>query len=322
MKTESLAKQLSPFISQTPLILSQRLSDRYNANVYLKMENRQVGGSIKARGGFAKILSQQDQKYYTTASSGNHGISFSMAAQALGCSVDVFVPIKTSPLKVQKIKDFGANLIITGRSWDEANESCLRHSEVSGATYVNSFEDDSISEGYSTAALEIVTTLPQIDVFLCSIGGGSIITGMGRFLKAFNPQAKIYGVETFGAHSMNLSMEAGHPVTLSEITSTATSLGIKKPSEKMFHGVKKFVDGLAVVSDRDAHEVQKYFWDETYEMIELAASCNISALENGLIPDVSGKNLVLLICGGNDFEENLSKNYERVFINKPYLQIS
>ena len=319
METEYLAEQMRPYITQTPLLLSQRLSDRFNANVYLKMENRQVGGSIKARGGFAKILSQPDQKYYTTASSGNHGISFSMASQALGCSVDIFVPTQTSPLKIKKIKDCGANLILKGRSWDEANDACMQHAETSGAEYVNSFNDDCINEGYSTAAHEVVTVLPKIDVFLCSIGGGSIITGMSRLVKKFNPNARIYGVETYGAHSMRLSMEAGHPVSLPEITSAATSLGIKKPSQKMFDGVRQFVDGLAVVSDHDAHKVQKDFWNENHEIIELAASCNIAALKNGLVPDVEGKNVVVLICGGNDFEESLEKTYPNTKINEPFL---
>jgi len=89
----------------------------------------------------------------------------------------------------------------------------------------------------------------------------------------------------------------------------------------MFDGVKRFVDGLAMVSDHDAHEARKDFWNENHEMIELAASCNIAALENGLIPDVEGKNVVVLICGGNDFEENLEKKYDAVSVHSPYLGI-
>lgn len=314
----SVREKISPYIRQTPLVHSMRLSERFKANVYLKMEHLQRGGSIKIRGGYSKILSDTSNKHFVTASSGNHGISFSMAARSLGCTVDVFVPVTTSRIKRSTITDFGAHLILSGNSWDQANEAAQEHAKKSGGTYVHPFDDDNVIAGYSTAGEEVAAELDQIDVMLCSIGGGGIISGMTKAVKHFNTAARVYGVETYGAHSMRLSMEAGFPTTINELTSAAKSLGIKTPPQKMFDFIRKNISGLAMVSDQDAQKARQGFWNERQEVIELAASCSLAALENGLIPDIEDKNVVVLICGGTDSRDNLDKEFIPVDVQTPF----
>lgn len=198
----SLKDLLSPYLARTPLVRCEYLSKALGANIHLKMENLQKGGSIKGRGGYARILLNGFPAAYVTASSGNHGISLSMAAKELKAGATIFVPDTAPAFKIQKIKDHGAAVCVAGDSWDHSNEIAQAYAKRNGHVYVHPFEDPMVAQGYATAAEEILEDLDKPDVFLCSIGGGGIISGMGRHLRTHSAHTKIYGVETYGAHSM------------------------------------------------------------------------------------------------------------------------
>jgi len=290
-------------------------------DLYLKLENLQHTNSFKARGALNKLLTLNDEQRKNgviACSAGNHAQGVAYHANRLGIPATIVMPVGTPFNKVQKTEDFGAKVVLHGKDFDSSIGETMRLAEENNYTFVHPFDDDNVIAGYSTAGEEVAAELDQIDVLLCSIGGGGIISGMSKAVKHFNGAARVYGVETYGAHSMRLSMEAGSPTTINEITSAAKSLGIKTPPQKTFNYVRQNISGLAMVSDKDAQEARRMFWNERQEVIELAASCNLAALENGLIPDIEGKNVVVLMCGGTDSRDNLDKEFLQVNIAEPF----
>lgn len=258
---------------------------------------------------------------FSTASSGNHGISMSVACKKAEIPLDLFLPENTPPYKVAKLRSLGSVITLAGHSWDDADQHARLSAQQTNKQYIHAFEDESILQGHATAALEIVQQMPDIDVFVCSVGGGGIISALSKTIKTYKREARCYGVETYGAHSVSLSLDAQKPYRIEEITSLAHSIAVQAPTDRTYRDIVRYVSGIAVVSDHDAQKVQKDIYHKYSELLELAASCSIAAVENGHIPDIKGKNLVILACGGNLEREDLSLSIDPINIGVPYRAI-
>jgi len=300
-KTEKALEVIAPYIVKTPLLKSRDLSKKLGCELYFKYEHLQVAGSVKARGSFLKIFSAEraNPKGYVTASSGNHGLSIALASQKAGVKLKLFMPETTPESKIQKVKALGVDLGITGTSWDDANDAAFAYGKETGAEFIHAFADPTIILGHSTAALECLQDMPSVDIAICSIGGGGIAHGFLGYLKGKLPNLRCYGVETYGAESMLTSFQHNRVMTIPEITSKASAIGVRAPVDETFNFAKKNLNGLVAVSDHAAAVAQTTILNYDKQLVELAASCCVAALQAEKIPDIQGKKVLVLLCGGN-----------------------
>ena len=309
-EVQEVYDKIKPYIRKTPLIHSDYFSEILQCDLFFKLENIQHTGSFKVRGALSKVLSlprKERKKILITASGGNHGLGVCYAGNMVNMKTLVYLPTTTPPMKIEKIKSLGGEVILHGDVWDEANEEAMKEASEKDMIYVHPFSDEDVMKGQGTIALEILSENPEIDIFICSIGGGGLISGIARYVKAVDPSIRVYGVETRGADAMYQSITADKIVTLEAITSIAESLGAKRVTEKSFHYVKHFVDGLCVVTDSQAIEAIFEILQHEKQLVEPASSCNLAALLTNQIPDLTRKNIAVVLCGGNFPVEDLKK---------------
>lgn len=298
--TANLYNKTSKFLRRTPLWHSAYFSEKYRCNVHLKYEHLQHTGSFKPRGVFSKISTlspKQLERGLCTASAGNCGMAVSYAANQCGASAHVYLPSNTPAYKVEKIKQLGGQTYMYGEVWDDANAYATNIAEQEGLTYIHAFDDEDMIQGHATIALEIVEDLPNIDVAICSIGGGGLISGVAKFFKRLDGHIRTIGVETIGTDSMYQSIEADKIISLDGISSIAEGLGATTVVPRTFEYTKKYVDELFTVTDEDAMQALAEILQEEKQLVEPAASCCVAALEK--IPDIEGKNVAIVLCGSN-----------------------
>ncbi len=194
------AARIAGKVRRTPLIAAEPAKRALgDGPVSYKLECLQVTGSFKARGAISKLgtLSANDiAKGLVTASGGNHGLAIAYAGWLTGRPATIFVPENVSPAKAVKIKEWGAELIVTGKVWDESNRAAMAHVARTGATYIHPFADLAIMAGQGTIALELFEDDETIDTLIVAIGGGGLIAGIATAAKALNPSMRIIGASS------------------------------------------------------------------------------------------------------------------------------
>src|SRR5258708_8630947 len=215
------AARIAGKIRRTPLIAADPAKRALGAGpVSFKLECLQVTGSFKARGAISKLgtLSESDiAKGLVTASGVNHGRAIAYAGWLTGRPATIFVPENVSPGKAAKIKEWGAELIVTGKVWDDSNRAAMAHVARTGATYVHPFADPAIMAGQGTIALELFADDPEIDTLIVAIGGGGLIAGIATAAKGPNPQIPILGVEPTRAPPLHARLSARRAAPLPPI---------------------------------------------------------------------------------------------------------
>lgn len=302
-------KRISQYIKKTPIIPSTYYSEKTGSTVLFKCENLQYTNAFKVRGAFSKITKMNDtNKILVTASGGNHGMAVSFAAKQFGMKAIVVVPEFVPQFRRDMIKALGGEVVVYGQTMDDLNAKVAEYTKDPNYVYVHPFDDEDVMSGQGTIAYEILQDVPDVDVIITSIGGGGLISGISQYAKSFNPNIKVYGVQTIGSESMYKSLEAGHIVGIPKITSIATSLGATKVAEKTFEIVKKNVDQVITVTDDEAIRDLKDILDKDKLLVEPASSCTVSGMLSGRLPNMRGKKVALVMCGGNFSLEQL-KSY-------------
>ena len=217
-------------ISDTELVHSPYFSDLCGNEVYLKPENLQVTGAYKIRGAYYKtslLSEEQKARGLITASAGNHAQGVAYAAKVAGVKATVVMPTTTPLMKVNRTKQYGAEVILHGGVFDDAADYAMQLAQEQGLTYIPPFNDLDVACGQGTIAYEIFQSLPDVDVILVPIGGGGLAAGVSTLAKLLNPNVKVIGVEPTGAASMKASVEAGHVVTLPTASTIADGVAVK-----------------------------------------------------------------------------------------------
>ncbi len=298
---EAAAKRIAGKVRQTPLIDSAPLRRPLGEGpVSFKLECLQVTGSFKARGAISKLMTLSEAEIargLVTASGGNHGLAIAYAGWLIGRPSTIFVPENVSPAKAAKIREWGAELVITGKVWDEANEAALRHVERTGSTYVHPFADPAIMAGQGTIALELFAQDPKIDTLLVAIGGGGLISGIATAAKALNPHIRIVGVEPYGAPTLHAALAAGRVVTLPEITTKVPTMAARRTEEVNFEIVRRYVEEIALVSDEEMHAAAAWLWFECGIAVDLSGAAAVAALQTGRVKAEAGRRTCALVCG-------------------------
>jgi threonine dehydratase len=295
------AARIAGKIRRTPLIAADPAKRALGAGpVSFKLECLQVTGSFKARGAISKLgtLSEIDiAKGLVTASGGNHGLAIAYAGWLTGRPATIFVPENVSPAKAAKIKEWGAELIVTGKVWDDSNRAAIAHVERTGATYVHPFADLAIMAGQGTIALELFADDPAIDTLIVAIGGGGLIAGIATAAKALNPNIRIIGVEPVGAPTLHASLAAGRVVELAEITTIVPTMAARKTEAINFDIIRRHVAEIVLVSDDEMREAAKYLWFESGLAVDLSGAAAVAALLTGRVRAESGRRTCALVCG-------------------------
>lgn len=290
---------LAGVILDTHLIHSAAFSRATGNHVYLKPENMQVTGAYKIRGAYYKIstLTQEEKdRGLVTASAGNHAQGVAYAAQAAGVKATIVMPTTTPLVKVNNTKDYGAEVILHGETFDDAAQLAAQLSEELGYTYVHPFNDPAIATGQGTIAYEVFSDLPDVDIILVPIGGGGLCAGVATLAKLLNPNVKVIGVEPTGAASMRASLDAGHVVTLPGVDTIADGVAVKTPGDKVFPYIQKNVDDVLTIDDSELVDAFLDMMEKHKMIVENAGLLPIAALNH---LDCKGKNVVCVLSGGN-----------------------
>ncbi|HEX3499516.1 MAG TPA: threonine/serine dehydratase [Stellaceae bacterium] len=295
------AARIEGKVRRTPLIEAAPTKRALGAGkVSYKLECLQVTGSFKARGAISKLGTLTDgeiAKGLVTASGGNHGLAIAYAGWLTGRPATIFVPENVSPAKAAKIKEWGAELVVTGKVWDESNRAAMAHVERSGATYVHPFADTAIMAGQGTIALELFADDPAIDTLIVAIGGGGLIAGIATAAKALNPRIRIVGVEPYGAPTLHASLAAGRVVELKEITTIVPTMAARKTEAINFDIIRRHVEEVVLVSDDEMREAAKFLWFESGLAVDLSGAAAVAALLTGRVRAEAGSRTCALVCG-------------------------
>ena len=298
-KFEQASELVKNVTNPTKLVYSEYLSRETGGRIYLKPENMQETGAYKVRGAYYKIstMSQEArEKGLVTASAGNHAQGVAYAAQKFGCKVIIVMPTVTPLIKVNRTKNYGAEVILHGDVYDDACEYAIRLAEEKGYTFVHPFDDPDIATGQGTIAMEIVQELPTVDYILAPVGGGGLITGVSTLAKMLNPKIQVIGVEPSQAASMTMALASGEPVTLDSANTIADGTAVKRVGEKIFPYAKENIDRMLTVED---DELIGAFLDlvENHKMVvENSGLLTVAALKQ---LDLKGKKAVAILSGGN-----------------------
>ncbi len=294
-------RRLKGIVKVTPLEHSKSFSAISGANVFMKLENMQSTGSFKVRGAYNKLSSLSKKelaKGVVCASAGNHAQGVAFAARMMGVKATVFMPIFTPPLKVIATRNYGADVRLTGDTFDDAMAAANEYINETGAVIVHAFDDPDIIAGQGTIGLEIFQANDAIQDVLVPIGGGGMISGIAIALKEMNPDIRIIGVEAEGAMSMKQSLEKGRPEKLINMQTIADGIAVKTPGKLTFEATRKFVDDILVVNDTEI-AYAAYLLLQRAKM--LAEPAGVAAMAAVLCKktDMEGRNVVPVISGGN-----------------------
>ncbi|MCD8099469.1 MAG: threonine ammonia-lyase [Oscillospiraceae bacterium] len=309
-------KVLDGVLHPTNLIYSPTFSKKSGNNVYLKPENMQVTGAYKIRGAYYKCstLTEEEKSHgLITASAGNHAQGVAYAAAASGISATIVMPTTTPLVKVNNTKEYGAEVILHGETFDDAAELAAKLSEERALTYVHPFNDLTVATGQGTIAYEIFQDLPDVDVILVPIGGGGLCAGVSTLAKLLNPSVKVIGVEPTGAACMKASVEAGRVVSLASVETIADGVAVKTPGDKVLPYIQENVDDIVTIDDSELLDAFLDMMEKHKMVVENAGLLTIAALGHLQERD---KNVVSVLSGGNMDVITLSSLVQHGLINR------
>ena len=287
---------------RTPLLTSATLNRLTGFEVGLKAEIFQRTGSYKFRGPLNKLLQLSDeeqQRGIVCSSAGNHAQGVALAAAIYGIPAVVVMAENATPSKVEATRAYGAEVILAGTLWDEANEVARSLAAERGLLQVHPFDDLDLIAGQGTVGLEIVEDSPGVEVVVVPIGGGGLISGVALAVKQERPDARVIGVESAGAPAMQQSVRAGHVVPLDSVDSVIDGLKVRRVGDTTFAIVRDYVDEIVTLPDRAIFDAVIWTLHHCKLLVEGAAAATVAALLAGLVDAPPGTKVACVLSGGN-----------------------
>ena len=294
----SFNKGYSHFIHQTPLFkLPGKVLGVNCAEVWLKLEHLQTGGSFKARGMLNRLLSNPiPASGVIVASGGNAGIATAAAAKALGVPCEVFVPDVSSLAKRAKLVELGAKVVVTGAAYSDALQACLARQQQTGALLTHAYDQPEVLVGAGTLALEIEEQAGLPDAVLVSVGGGGLIGGIASW---FEQRTRVVALEPELAPTLFRAREAGQPVDVQVSGIAADSLGAKRIGTLAWEATQAHVRDALLLSDASIRAAQLWLWKELKLAVEPAAALPLAALHSQRYIPRADEKICLILCGAN-----------------------
>jgi threonine dehydratase len=291
-----IERLIRPYIRHTPVIEADGLM--------LKLELLQHSGSFKARGAFANLLTRKvPAAGVVAASGGNHGAAVAYAAQKLGKPARIYVPTVSSPAKMERIRSYGAQLVVTGDRYADALAESEKWAAESGALQVHAYDQDGALLGQGTVGLELEAQA-QIDTLLVAVGGGGLIGGIAAW---YEGRIRVIGVEPSAAPTLTHALKAGKPVDAPAGGIAADSLAPRRVGELMFPFAQKHVERVVLVEDDAIRAAQRALWDSLRIASEPGGAAAYAALLSRQYKPKSGERVGVLVCGGNTTAVDFSR---------------
>ena len=293
-------RRIAPYILRTPLHRHLSLDKLLDAEVYVKHENHQRLGAFKVRGGVNLVSQLTDEERaggVIAASTGNHGQSIAFAASVFGAKAIVAVPEGANPGKVESMRNLGAEVIFHGAVFDDALAHAERLAKEEGYRYIHSVNEPTLVAGVGTCTLEIVEDLPDVDVIIVPIGGGSGACGACIVAKAINPAIEVIGVQAAAAPAVYLSWKEGRVVE-APMETVAEGVATRTGYEYSLDILRDLLDDFVLVTDEELNEAVVLHLEKTHNLAEHAGAASLAAALK--IKDrLKGKKVVLIMSGGN-----------------------
>ena len=297
---------LNDILVPTPLMKNRNLSDKYEANIFLKREDLQMVRSYKIRGAYNKIKSltpEEMEKGVVCASAGNHAQGVAFSCSKLGIQGKIYMPVTTPRQKINQVKMFGGKsieVVLTGDTFDQANTAAIEACKKIDMVFIPPFNDPRIIEGQATVGLEIIQEARmKLDYIFVPIGGGGLASGIGSFYKQMSPKTKIIGVEPAGAAGMKKSFECGEVTELNEVDKFVDGAAVQRVGELTYAICKKVLDDIVVVPEGKICTTILNLYNFDAIVVEPAGALSMSALDF-YKNEIKGKNVVCVVSGSNN----------------------
>lgn len=289
---------IRPYVRRTPVLEVDGADFGLpDVALALKLELLQHTGSFKPRGAFLNLLRHPiPASGVAAASGGNHGVAVAFAAQRLGCPATIFVPQVAAPPKLERIRQSGARLIITGRRYAEALEACEKWTAENGALPVHAYDHPDTLLGQGTLALEFEQQAPRLDTVLVAVGGGGLLGGMAAW---YAGRVRLIGVEPELCPTLEHALRAGHPVDAPSGGIAADSLAPLQVGRLMFPLAQRFIDRVVLVSDEAIQDAQRALWRTVHVAAEPGGATAMAALLSGAYRPSPGERVGVVLCGAN-----------------------
>ncbi len=316
LDVNAAAEALKAVVLKTPLQFHRKLSEKFQAEIYLKREDLQVVRSYKIRGAFNLIQSlneDQRRRGVVCASAGNHAQGVAFACKHLDIKGIIYMPAITPKQKITQVKMFGGantEIVLIGDTFDECQSHALEFTNKNNMVFIPPFDHLKVIEGQGTVGKEILDELSGIDYMFVPIGGGGLVSGVGQYFKTFSPQTRIVGVEPLGAPSMKKALEAGRPVVLDEIQRFVDGAAVKKVGDLTFELSKDILTDMLLVPEGKVSSTILQLYNEDAIVAEPAGALSIAALDQ-YTAQIKGKKVVCILSGGNNDIDRMQEIKER-----------
>ena len=304
---EDAASVIDPVFRDTPQFVCEPLSDRLGVTTILKVETINPIRSFKGRGTDYLLhrLGPQPQGI-VCASAGNFGQGMAYAARKRGVRMTVFAALTANPLKVDRMRALGANVVLEGDDFDDAKDAATRHAAETGAFYVEDGLLGPIAEGAGTVASELERMDERLDACIVPLGNGALVNGMGTWLKRATPAPIVIAVCPAGAPAMEMSWRAGRPVSTPAIDTIADGIAVRVPVPEALEIMRKTVDDVMLVADAEMVQAMRLLYIDAGLVVEPAGAAGIAALAQRR-DEFAGKRVAVTLTGGNVTEDQLRK---------------
>ena len=305
----SAAERLYRSAHRTPVATSRTLNGLAGAEVYCKCENLQRAGAFKFRGAYnavSQLGADQKQRGVVSFSSGNHAQALALVGQLLHTPTVIVMPDDAPAVKLAATRGYGAEVVLYDRVEQKREVIARQLGEERGLALIPPFEHPHIIAGPGTAALELLTDVPDLDVLIAPIGGGGLISGCCLAAHALKPELRVFGVEPDTANDTFLSLQKGEIVATPQSHSIMDGLLPTAPGELTFSIMRQHLEGVALVTDEEAREAVRFLLMRMKLLVEPSGAAPIAALMAGKIPNVGGKKIGVVLSGGNIVAANLA----------------
>ncbi|UOQ43291.1 threonine ammonia-lyase [Halobacillus salinarum] len=294
-------EKLQEVVHRTPLETSSTLNQQTDQNVYFKMENQQKTGAFKVRGASYKVASLAKEEAdcgVIAASAGNHAQGVAMAASKRGIKATIFMPEATPKAKIQATEGYGASIVLTGESFQEAYKAALEEQKRSGATFVHPFDDFDVMAGQGTIAVEMLQQQPELERLIVPIGGGGLISGVAFAAKQLKPEIEIIGVQSAKAPATYNAFYKTGPQKLTSCSTIADGIAVKERGRLTFQCIQKYVDRVVKVDEHYIAKAMLQLLEREKTLVEGAGATALAAL---LDEDANWKkkHTGVILSGGN-----------------------
>ncbi len=311
---EAAADRIKGAVYYSPCTQSIPLSELTGMQIYCKLDNLQRTGSFKERGArnaLAQLPEAQKQKGVIAASAGNHAQALAYQGRLLGVPATVVMPKFAPLIKIHNCRKLGATVILEGNDFAEAKARAHEIAAEQGLAYIDGYDDPAIIAGQGTAGLEVVAQVPDFDAIIVPVGGGGLLAGVSLAVKTLRPEAKVIAVEADHVASFSAALEAGKPVRIETRPTLADGLAIAQVGTNAFEIARQHTDKVVLVNEEQIALSILRLVELEKSVVEGAAATPFAACLSGKLPELAGKRVVLLLCGGNIDPNVLSRVIER-----------